>query len=361
MNNIRSKERGKLKTVDGYNPVVELTRGGIVECVHFGALAMVDSDGKLLFSLGDSGLVTFPRSSMKPFQALPFVEFGGQEAFGLTDEEISIMCASHHGTDEHVRVLKSIHQKAKLNEGMLQCGVHWPGDKNTVAEMRERGEMPTSFRHNCSGKHSGMLAHARLRELPVENYLDLTHPVQEIIRTTVAEMCSVNTNSLIPGTDGCSAPVYAMPLERFALGVARLCDPRELPSTKQIACQKITQAMITYPVMVSGPTGFDTALMKVMAGKAVVKGGAEGYQMIGLMPDALHPGSKGVGIAFKISDGDASRRATYCLSVALLKALGFEKEMQLEDISEFNTSKLKNWRGLEVGEIRVCHPIRIGI
>ncbi|MGB4595144.1 MAG: asparaginase, partial [Anaerolineaceae bacterium] len=285
-----------METISGYAPVVELTRGSIIECVHFGALAMVDSDGKLMFSLGDPGLVTFPRSSMKPFQTLPFIELGGQQAFGLTEEEISIMCASHHGTDEHVRVLKSIHQKADLNEGMLQCGVHWPGDKATAAEMRERGEAPTPFRHNCSGKHSGMLAHARLRALPLETYLDLAHPVQETIRAIVAEMCDVSPESLIPGTDGCSAPVYAMPLDRFAFAVARLCDPAEFAEPRQSACRKITQAMTAYPVMVSGPTGFDTALMRVMEGKAVVKGGAEGYQMIGLLPDALHPGSKGMGI-----------------------------------------------------------------
>ncbi|MGB4594748.1 MAG: asparaginase, partial [Anaerolineaceae bacterium] len=107
--------------------------------------------------------------------------------------------------------------------------------------------------------------------------------------------------------------------------------------------------------------GFDTALMRVMEGKAVVKGGAEGYQMIGLLPDALHPGSKGMGIAFKFSDGDPSRRATDALTVALLTGLGFETEMQADEFAEFNTPILKNWRGLEVGEIRVSQPILIGM
>ena len=90
----------------GYEAVVALTRGGIVECIHFGALAMVDSSGRLLASLGDPNLLTFPRSSMKPLQVLPFVEDGGPEHFGMTDEELAILCASHHGTDEHVRVLR---------------------------------------------------------------------------------------------------------------------------------------------------------------------------------------------------------------------------------------------------------------
>lgn len=346
-----------MEPIMGYSPCVELTRGGIVECVHFGALAVVDSDGKLLFSISDPGMVTFPRSSMKPFQVLPFIERGGQEAFGLTPEEISIMCASHHGTDEHVRVLTSIHQKADLNEGMLQCGMHWPGDKATVAAMQKRGEVPTSFRHNCSGKHSGMLASARLQGLTLEDYLDGTHPVQQEIRSVVADMCGVPNESLIKGIDGCSAPVYAIPLDKFALATARLCDPVGLAETRSKACLRITESMMAYPVMVSGPTGFDTALMKAMQGKAVVKGGAEGYQMIGLLPNAIQGYPKGIGITFKISDGDGSRRATYRLTVELLTALGFEKEMRSPELSDFNTPVLKNWRGLEVGETRVCQPI----
>ena len=146
----------------GFEPLVELTRGGIVESVHLGALAAVDSEGKLLAAYGNPDRVSFPRSSMKPLQALPFVEDGGPEHFGLTEEELAILCASHHGTDEHVRVLRSIHAKVGLQELDLQCGVHWPPDKATVLAMRERGEEPTPYRHNCSGKHSGMLAQALL-------------------------------------------------------------------------------------------------------------------------------------------------------------------------------------------------------
>ncbi len=94
----------------GYAPLVELTRGAIVECVHYGAFAVVDSQGKLLCSAGDPDLRTFPRSSMKPFQVLPFVESGGVEFFGLSEEELAIMCASHAGTDAHVAVLRGIHK-----------------------------------------------------------------------------------------------------------------------------------------------------------------------------------------------------------------------------------------------------------
>lgn len=347
-----------MDTVEGYVPLVELTRGGIVECVHFGALAVVDVDGKLLAARGNPDLVTFPRSSMKPLQVLPFVERGGPEAYSLTDEELAIMCASHSGTDHHVEVLKSIHARVGLKESDLQCGVHWP-EKKTAELMRARGEEPTPYRHNCSGKHSGMLAHARLRGLPFENYLAMDHPVQQSILQTVAEMCDMRTEDLIVGTDGCSAPVFAMPLRAFALAIARLSDPCGLPEPRQAACLKVTHAMRAYPEMVAGPGRLDTVLMEVMEGKAVVKGGAEGYQVIGLLPGAVAPGSKGIGIAFKFSDGDPDRRATNALVVAILRALGFEAEMASEAFAAHANPVLRNWRGLEIGMISTANPIRI--
>lgn len=347
------------KTLAGYEAVAELTRGGIVECVHFGAMAAVDSAGRLITSLGDPNMVTFPRSSMKPLQALPFVEDGGPEHFGFTEEELAILCASHHGTDEHVRVLRSIHAKVGLKESDLQCGVHWPSDKATVLAMRERGEEPTPYRHNCSGKHTGMLAQALLHDYSKGNYLSMDNPLQQRIISTVAQMCGVQPEEMPVGIDGCSAPVFAMPLYSFALAMARLADPAGLGETRERACKKITHAMMTFPEMVAGPGALDSVLMSVMQGKAAVKGGAEGYQMISLMPGACGKGSPGIGVAIKISDGDPNRRATSALIVGLMKALGFDEEMASEAFRNFNTPVLRNWRGLEIGEIRTARPIEI--
>ena len=347
-----------MKKIKGYAPLVQVTRGGIVESLHFGALAIVDSAGTLLASLADPKLVTFPRSSMKPFQILPFVERGGPEAFNLTEEELAIMCASHAGTDRHVEVLKSIHNKVGLHEGNLQCGTQWP-EKETAEAMRLRGEEPTPFRHNCSGKHTGMLAAAKQRDLSLNDYLEPEHPVQRSIHKALAEMSGTPTRELILGIDGCSAPVYALQLCNFASAVARLCEPDNLGAEREEACRKITAAMIHNPFMVAGPHRLDTALMEVMQGKVISKAGAEGYQIIGIMPGALHSRSRGIGIAFKFADGDPSRRATHSLTTALMKAFGFEKEMASEAFSEFSDPVLRNWRGLDVGEIRVMRKIRV--
>lgn len=345
--------------IDGYIPLVKLTRGKIVESMHFGAFAVVDAQGNLIASGGDPNLVTFPRSSMKPFQALPFFEAGGPQAFGLNDEELAIMCASHFGTDEHVRVIKSIHSKVGVTEADLQCGFHWPSDKETSFAMRMRGETPTPYCHNCSGKHSGMLAMAKLIGAPKENYLDMSNPVQQGILKMVADMCNVAPESLIIGTDGCSAPVFAMSLRDFAYATARLVDPRDLPRPRALACETATRAMRAFPFMVAGPQQLDTVLMEVMEGKVVSKGGAEGYQMIGVMPGVLPDFPYGLGITMKFSDGDPNRRATYAMTVAILSALGFEEQMQSEAFAGFNTPVLHNWRGLEIGETFISEPVCI--
>src|SRR6266498_2462926 len=209
-------------------PLLELTRGSVVESIHYGSIAVVDVDGKLLASYGDPYTVAFLRSSAKPFQALPFVERGGVEHFGFSLRELSISCASHEGSDLHVQTVAGIQKKIGIDESQLQCGVHLPGDVEAFKALIVENKQPTPNQNNCSGKHTAMLAHAKMRGLPLENYLDRDHPVQQDILASFAEMCLFPVKEVELGTDGCSAPNFAVPLYHAALGMARLCDPREL-------------------------------------------------------------------------------------------------------------------------------------
>jgi len=333
-------------------PLVEVTRGEVVESIHYGAFIIVESNGRVIAGQGDAELMTYPRSSMKPFQALPFIERGGDAAFDFNQEEISILCASHSGTDQHKTVLEGMHAKIGTSEDDLGCGVHWPGDADTREAMRQSGEAPTAFRHNCSGKHTGMLAHACLRELPTEDYLDPQHPVQVTIRETLAEMVEMPPEEMPLGIDGCSAPVYGISMRNMAKGVAKLADPANLKEARAEACRKITQAMMAYPVMVAGPGKFDTELMRAASGKVFSKGGAEGYQILGVMPGVLGVGSPGLGIAIKIADGDLKGRARTAVSLKILSALGALKEDELSQLEEYGAVPVKNWRKLVVGDIR---------
>ena len=301
------------------SPLVELTRGPLVESVHFGALAVADASGNLVASVGDPELVANLRSSAKPFQALPLVENGGVEQFGFSNCEVALMCASHSGTDEHVSVLKSMQLKIGVKESDLQCGVHPAGDGATARAMLLRGEEPTPYRHNCSGKHTGMLAQSVLNNLPIDNYLSSDHPIQINILRTFAEMLDMKVQDVLIGVDGCSAPTFATPLRSAAMAYARLADPSGLPEKRARALRQIFRAMTSHPTMVSGPERFDTLLMEAGQGKIVSKSGAEGYQGIGLAPGALGPGSPALGITYKLIDGDQGGRARPLVGLTVLR------------------------------------------
>jgi L-asparaginase II len=340
----------------------EVTRGSIVESAHYGSLAIVDANGKLISSYGDPKTVAFLRSSAKPFQVLPFVERGGVEYFQFTPRELSISCASHEGSDLHVQTVEGIQKRIGVDESQLQCGIHMPGDVDAFKSLIKNNERPTANRNNCSGKHTAMLAYAKMRGLPLENYLEIDHPVQQEILATFAEMCQLPVNEVELGIDGCSAPNFGVPLYNAALAMARLCDPRGLVDARASACRKITSAMTTHPEMVSAYGEFDEQLMRAGAGKIICKRGAEGYQIIGLLPGVLSPGSQGIGIALKVSDGDAARmsldlvhsaRVRPAVTLEILLQLGVLSSEQLQALAVFGPLKpVKNHRGIVTGQSR---------
>lgn len=343
-------------------PLLEVTRGDIVESKHFGSIAVVDVHGNLISSYGDPQMVAFLRSSAKPFQVLPFVEAGGVEYFGLTPRELSIACGSHEGSDLHVQTVVAMQEKIGIQESDLQCGVHLPADAAAFKSLIVQGRDPTPNRNNCSGKHSAMLAYAKMRGLPVETYLDPAHPIQQEILAGFAAMCSLPVGDVKLGMDGCSAPNFAVPLYNAALAMARLCDPREFPAPRASACRKITSAMTTCPEMVSAYGEFDEQLMRVGNGKIISKRGAEGYQIIGLLPGALRPDSVGVGIALKVTDGDSGRmaldlthttRVRPAVTLEILRQLGALSSEQAQALSSFGPVKpIRNHRGLLTGQSR---------
>jgi len=340
--------------------MVEVWRGPLVESLHFGAAVVVDARGRLIASFGDPQTVTFWRSSAKPYQALPFLESGGAEEFGLTDREIALICSSHSGTDEHVRTVQGIQAKTGVVEGDLMCGTHMPYDATTQMRLIRNREEPTPNRHNCSGKHTGMIASAIMQHLPKANYIDPNHPLQRAILSAFAQMCGLEENQVALGIDGCSAPNFATPLYNAALAFARLADPSsDLPDRRAAALTRIYRAMTANPDMVGGPGRFDTRLMEVMGGALLTKAGAEGYQAVALRPGALGAGSPALGIALKIADGDAAGRAKVTAVMEVLRQLGALNAEQETALSEFSDRRMYNFRKLDVGEVRAAFRLEM--
>ncbi len=355
-----------------YEPIFQLTRGDIVESLHFGAIAVMEASGKLAAWYGDPGLVTFTRSSAKPMQVLPFLENGGMSHFGLTLQEVALLCASHSGTDEHLAVVRSIQAKTGVHEAELMCGTHAAYDRKTAEAMRQRGEQPTPNRHNCSGKHTGMLAYTRMLGMELDPsglpYIDPQHPVQQKILSALAEMGDLQPAEIHVGIDGCSAPNFALPLQSTALAFARLSQPDGLSEKRADACRLISKAMLTYPDMIGGPDNFDTSLMLAAQGRVICKGGAEGFQAFGIMPGAIRPGSPAYGVAFKVSDGDLKGHnfpagdprghVRPAVTLEILHQLGVFAAEDLEKLADYGPEfPVENWRKLRVGRASPCFEL----
>jgi L-asparaginase II len=145
----------------GISRLVDVHRGGRVESSHFGHIAVVDSDGKLLYSLGDPYRVTYARSSLKPLQTIPVVETGAADRFELSGADVSLCCASHSGEAQHTDRVLAILGRAGIEDSALQCGTHIPHAQDTYKKLIAAGKDLTPLYNNCSGKHSGMLVTAK--------------------------------------------------------------------------------------------------------------------------------------------------------------------------------------------------------
>ena len=323
-------------------PLVELLRGGTLECVHFGAVAVADAQGKVLAHAGDPQWVAFTRSTLKALQALPFMQAGGPQALGFSRENVALMCASHSGEPMHVAQVDDMLDKAGLSYKTLQCGCHVPLFAELgVAPAPAPGQYDERH-HNCSGKHAGFLAHCAQQGWPLGNYLAPGHPLQQAIRREVARAVGLRPEDLKMGIDGCSAPNYAMPLAHLARGYARLAtgssDPEFGGSFAQLA-----DAMTSHPELVSGTARGDLAFMRAGRGDWVAKAGADGVQVVASR-------TRGQALALKIADGNQA--ALHAATVAVLDQLGWLDARQREELRPWRAEAIANRRGTQVGERR---------
>ena len=328
-------------------PLAEVLRGTAVESVHFGAVAVVDRSGNVLRAAGDPYTLAYTRSSLKPLQALPFTAQGGVERFGFSKAQVALMCASHSGEPRHVEAVADMLARCGRASTDLQCGTHPPGFYDA------RGELPppppySTLAHNCSGKHSGMLAYCVQHGHPVGDYLAFDHPLQQAIRRAVSTFTGVAADRLVAGIDGCSAPNYAVPLASLATAFARLATA-DVDPDYGMAPRMLADAMMAHPEMVSGEFRSDLALMQAGRGDWVTKIGAEGVQAIGIR-------SHGLGIAIKVADGQ--KRGLYPAIVAVLEALGVVDAAARQVLEPWARRTVRNYRGLATGEIRPAVVLR---
>ncbi|WP_206881047.1 asparaginase [Alicyclobacillus mali (ex Roth et al. 2021)] len=321
-------------------PFVRVTRGPVDESWHAGAIAVANAEGEIVAHYGDLDFFTFARSSCKPIQAIPVVESGALETFGLDDSHLALMCASHSSEPMHVEKASQILQSIGLGPEHLVCGVHVPHSRDAYEEMVRRGEALSAIHNNCSGKHAGMLAYCRATGADPSTYAEPNHPLQQAILRTLSEISGVPTEDVRIGVDGCGVPVHAMPLRAWARAFASFIGAR---STHAAAMQRILAAMGRHPELVGGSRDrFDTDLMRATNGRIVAKGGAEGFL-------ALIDSASGMAMVVKILDGNA--RAIPPVTLKALNDLGAISEAERDALKPYVEPAVLNTQGREAGRI----------
>lgn len=326
--------------------LARVLRGGRTESAHRGSVAVVDEEGRLVASCGDPALSIYLRSAAKPFQAMPLLAAGGEEAFRLGDDEIALMCASHGGEPRHVRVARRILERGGFRITDLACGAHLPMHEASARALLARGEKATALHNNCSGKHGGLLLACRLLGLDPRGYEAASHPLQAAILSCVAEFTGALEIGL--AVDGCSLPVFLLPLSGLAAAYARLVSPRWHGETPAGVPGRIVRAMSSSPGMVAGRERFTTDFLEAGRGAWIGKEGAEGVYAIGLKP--RRKGERSLGIAFKIEDG--SSRARDAVTLQILERLGRLKRAALESLAPWRRPIVRSVRGQEVGQVQ---------
>lgn len=331
------------------NPVlVEVVRGGLVESRHSGSVAVLDADGTSVLALGDVARPVYPRSAVKPLQALPLIESGAADRYGLGDQDIALACASHGGEPAHVELASRMLSRAGLDAAALECGVHWPSHQPSSQALARSGGAPSALHNNCSGKHAGFLCVACAAGVDHRGYVKAEHAVQREVRGTIEALTGASLSADQCGIDGCSIPTWAVPLTALAHGFARFGTGRGLGAERAKAAARIRAACAAQPYYVAGTGRFCTEIMTLFGARVLAKTGAEGV-FCGVLPE------QGLGIALKCDDG-ATRASEVAMAAVIARFLPMS-DAERSAFDRFLRPALRNWNGIEVGGLRPTQAV----
>lgn len=329
-----------------YARLAELWRGPAMESVHFGTAAVANAAGEVIYGWGDASLVSFPRSSLKPIQAIALVETGAADALGLAAEYLALACASHRGERMHTGRIEAWLDRLGLGESALACGPDFPANQEAAAELIRDGADPSRIFHNCSGKHCGFLSVALHMGWPLEGYNDPSHPTQQLYLDVFSDLLGGDAHGLPLGVDGCTLPALALSLADMARTMARFAAA-QTAARRRHAIHRLQEAMRAHPRLVSGTGEPNVRIAEATGGRIVMKGGAEGYLVV-FIPD------QGIGIALKIADGNSRARVVALLAVLReLKLLSDGEAAALAPLAEI---PVRNSADAVVGRICACRP-----
>ena len=321
--------------------ICSVKRGQLEESRHEINCVVINQNKKILFQSGDLNKKHCLRSTLKPFQCAASLEQGTDKKYKLSQKEIAITCASHHGETEQVNTVRTILKKLDLTERDLECGFHFPLNKQNKTKLYNKEAPCSNIYNNCSGKHSGMLGMIKNLGFNTSGYINHQHPIHAYINKYIEKQAGKKSTHF--AIDGCSLPTPYFNLLTLAEMYMKL-----IIAEKGSSLFKVFNAMTTFPTMVSGTRGFDTHFMNTFKGTAVSKGGAEGMQAIAMRT------KKGEHISLVLKVTDGSHRGNYVSCVEILKYLNIINNTKANVVLDFIKTDQYNLNKLKIGEL-VCN------
>ena len=320
---------------------VSVNRNGVTESIHNVDIAVCDADGQVIFGMGDIEGDIFPRSAMKPLQAIALVEMLSEasEYEALSSAEIALICASHNGEPLHSDAVKSLLGKFDISPDELICGAHWSLEQDSLISQVRSLSQPDKTLNNCSGKHAGMLVLAKLLTGSTQHYADISHAAQQRILGVLEVMTGSDLLANVTAIDGCGAPVYRAPLGNWARAFALFALGGIQPPIREQACIRIRKSIAEHPYHLAGRNRACSAVNQAYGEAITVKVGAEGVYSA-----AFH--DLGLGMMLKTRDG--SKRGAEVGLGAVIKAFGYDIP---ESLAPYFMPELSNWAGSVVGDI----------
>ncbi|BFH64528.1 asparaginase [Paenibacillus azoreducens] len=323
-----------------FKPLMEEFRGGVLENVHLGVLCGVNDKGEVIHEVGSAEHVTFLRSAAKPFQAIPVMKQDIAGKYGLTDAEAAMFAASHRGEAYHIEALEAIMRKTGLSEEQLLCCPTYPlNDEPKFACMRE-GKAPRRLYHNCSGKHLGIIATAREMGYDTETYWQPSHPIQQEILHTLADMAEYPVEQIRIGVDGCGFPIFALPLQNIAKAYLKLACPDLIADVEtREAVKRMTAYMHAAPDSIASHQFICSELLR--DSNIVAKGGAKGVYCFSLIRER-------VAFALKVIDG--SETPWPIIVASILEQIGYGNKETIDRLYSVVSKEIQNDNHIVVGE-----------
>ena len=319
-----------------------ITRGNIIESIHEAKCLILDNNFKTIFSTNHDKDLTFPRSAIKIFQAIPFVISNAHNKFNLSQKQIAICCASHCGETEHLKVLEQWLKKIKIYPKMLKCGSHNPLNAKYADKLLLGGSKPNQLHNNCAGKHLGMISACLANNMKLSDYVDLDHPHQIKIREILEFFTNCKIYKNQKGIDGCSAPQYAFTLKGLSTAMINLIKQINNRDVYAKEVSLLFNSIKKFPQLIGSKEKYDTQLMIATKGQMFVKGGAEGILLF------VHKKKK-IGGVIKVKDGN--ERAIPSIANQIFKKLKILNNYELKILSYWSNQKIYNHARINVGKI----------